>query len=819
MKEREIRFFGGTVSAVQPNAIAPNQSQDESNARHVDGGLEPRRGYKNLAAPQSGFTAAYGLCYLGGYDSNYVEAEEYVSFEHLGVDVRAYTRSASTLSVASAITGATSLHASEWVMPVFNDKAYAINPNHTVNIYRHVIGDATSWVSFSVPANPTTALTFEVQYQSGGSANYASWDWTGTDAADVTVTGVTQTTNLAVVGGKLKIRHNQTPGAGSFEVDLNAITAGIQDLTYNDIEYFTLTPENPSLFDIDPSSITVVLTNNDGSPKTFVPAQVQAVETNQALSEYGVRIQFDNKTRGDWDNIRKFKVSYNVTQASATVANNFMFVSAVVKGCCMVIPLDTPQTVTKFGYSHAVNTTGLESGVAGEVNIPRSTYAGISPVPGKIDPLGVWIQFTMTDSPDSAVDLHRLYWHYAQPQDLFETRRWLRIVSQSDGTDTYLLRMSYQELIALTQYAPAPFKVDSCINAFPYREGMVWLYDESISNIRYSRVNDAEKQASPTDDAEDENRGATFTLAEGFADVPRCGVGCGGSAIIGGLNGVYEQQGERPSEMSPTKKFAGSLGVAGIGAMCRYKDDYGNAGAAFVDRHGTGVWFALPSGSGDRDAEGRVIELTAPVRGKVRSWLLDGQRDLVSDFSGVRLFVDESQDSLYVLLGQRAMKLPPVGPEGKREWEFYDYNTGSDTAKVQFVAASSKRRVRWMRSMGRVDELEFNQADGVPVEGFQRDGGNPMPVGKWVSPDYVGANRRILRIAAERGQFHKPVRIRIESDRKSQEYKIPENTLFKQCGALQQGRGHRIVVVIEEGMPKVSRVFWHESELGQRYGR
>ncbi|MEK7767506.1 MAG: PduL/EutD family phosphate acyltransferase, partial [bacterium] len=50
-----------------------------------------------------------------------------------------------------------------------------------------------------------------------------------------------------------------------------------------------------------------------------------------------------------------------------------------------------------------------------------------------------------------------------------------------------------------------------------------------------------------------------------------------------------------------------------------------NIGGAFVDRHGSGVYFAYPSLSGDVQEEGRVIELTKPIRGKLRDFLFNEQ--------------------------------------------------------------------------------------------------------------------------------------------------------------------------------------------------
>lgn len=832
MKELEIPYFGGTVASLSPEAISDTSAQRELNAMHDNGALQFRRGYKNLQGAQTNFTALYGFFYCQGYNSSNTEVEEYVSFENLGSGVNAYYRNASTLAVGGAITGASSLHASDWAHVNFNTTAFFINPSHTVNVIRHLIGNSASWVPLAIPADPVTALTYRIDLAALSGSDqqqYATMNWNGTDVGDVTRTGCvivsSSSFTLSVNSGQLRITHENSGALGSWEVDLNAITAGVQNWQYNDVFAFSMTPVAPTnggYFKLDPTSVKVTFRNNDGSPKVLIPTKTECLNIgSEDIPVYAVRVQFDNKTRADWDNVRYFKVSYRYAQCDEYQVNNKMDISDVTIGCCVFAKPSNPfasgsadaaqtKDVMRFGYGYLVNATSLRSGIGGTVDIPVEDLKGQFRFK-ELDPLGCWLTLTMTASADSSVDNNELYW-----QD--DEAKWRKIVTQSDATASYTIKLSYPEMLALTQYQPAPFKTSNCVNAFVYRESVCWLYAEGISNVRYSRINLPESQASNYDEADDETRGATYTLTDTMGDSPLAGCQAGDSAVIGGNTGIYEQIGESPPSLSPPKRIPGGHGLANRFAFCRWHDDYGNPGAVYVDRHGAGAWFVLPSGSGDRDEDGKILPLTDSARDWFREFLMVEQG--LSDFSTCRVFVDEAQDALCILMGQRLMKLPrPNLATGNREWEYYRYNTGSSSATIKYVSSSSKRRVRWMRSTGKVDEFEWNSLDSVWIEGIARDGGNVAPPGFWRGKDMDGPNRRIFQFYVERKPDHLPVTVRWLSERLKQTYVVDGGKRFMRCGVRQQGRRHTLEVQLVETSPKITRFFWHESQLGGRWNR
>lgn len=814
-KEQTIPLFSGVVASVDPSLLKPHQASQAPNARFDTGRLTARYGYKNLQSAQANFVALWGLHYCHGWNSSNAEVEEYVSFENISASVNAYSRNASTGS-PTGITGATGLNASEWTAVNFNDTAYFMPGAGSTRLYKHLIGDATSWVAILAPAGPTTALTYSLIFKNDGTAGgYSQLSWAGTDAADVAVTGGATTTNLAVSStGELTIQCTDGNLDNSITVDLNAITASIQDWTYNDGFAFQITEVNNSQYRIDASTVRFALINNDGSPITIYPTETKAIRTS--TNTVAVWVRFDNKTRADWDNVRKVVIAWVNTAASSVVTNNKLTFGKIFVGCCF--PARGAQTERlpdanhmRFAYSYYYSTPNLESEIAGEVDVSLLSMDGYDPLNASLGQgmsLGVFVKFTFTTSADTNVDNNRLYW-------FGPTGKFKRIVTQTDGTTTYTLKMSYAELLALTDYSAGGFVGSNLSSAFAFKGSVVWLYDQGDSNVKVSRIGEPLRQASDLDEADDENRGATFTLADNASDTPLGGCQSGDSALIAAKNGVHEMVGDRPSNLTPPKRLPGSFGVAGKFAFARWKDDFGNPGMAFVDVHGTGVYFAIPSGVQNIDAEGKVIELSDGLRGFFREYLLTGQLALgLTDFSTCRVFVDEAEDALWIIMGKRFFKFTrPDIVTGKRQWQHGEFNTGTTTAVWQYFAPSTKRRLRGMRSDGKFDELEWNSAAGVWITGANRDGGYPMPPGFWRSGAFLGPNRRVQHVYLKRSRVWEVAKVRIHSRRATQVYRVGENRQWTKCLPIQQGEEHAFEIQIDERDVEYEDLRWTEIPL------
>lgn len=816
MRERKVGLpFLSLVSSLDPRVAPPNTAADMLNVLTEDGDLNSRHGYRNLQAAQAGFTASYGLVYLHGYTTGDAEVDEYIRFENLGAGVKAQSCSPSDLGTCTQIAPP-GLNASKWRGCSWRNVGYLFNRSETYPVVRHVIGDNSSWVQLKQPAAPGTALGTELIYKNDGTAgDYDQLSWAGTDAADVAVTGACTTTNLTVdSSGQLILQHSNSNIDSSFEVDLNGITAGVQNWTYNDAFAFNLsTPA--SYFAIAPDSIRVWFTNNDGSPKTLIPATVSIARI--ASNSFRVYVLAGSKARADWDNVRKIKVSYRVTTSSATAANNKLTISKVVIGCTFP---GAPVTRVigqsqHFGYGYYFSSPDLEGGIGGEKDVVNSTLSGHDPggglvLSGQVYGLGVFVKFTFTTSGDANVDYNRLY--YRSVSD----GTWRRIVSQSDASTTYTLKMSFEELEALASYTVQPFKFESCIGAFACRGWMTWLYKGGNQNVRHSRTGDPEHQASESDPLTDDEAGATFSLAPDFGDEP---VGTGfqvdQAIIVPGKVGVYGQTGPRPLDLTPFRKLPAAPGCISADACCRFRDDAGNQGVAYVDTSGLGVWFARAS-EGDPDNWPKAIELTAAIRGQIKSFLVDGQSTLTPapSLSDIQLVYDETEDTLLLCLGARAVELRrPSLVDGKRGWHPYRFNLGGTNVQLGTVSASPKRRVRWIRSDGKADEFRWNSSTSAYIVGSNRDGGNAMPSGYWKSQVLLSFYRRVFWAHILRAALTDRPTLQLFSSRQtSSALQVASGANKVTFDRLQQGREHQLLITLQENTGAIRGVILGESQ-------
>lgn len=827
MRTVQIGPFGGLSTKVDPKYIDPSQAQDMLNVRIEDGTIKPRYGWAQLEAAQSGHSANYGLVHLTGYNSSYAQVEEYISWETLSGNTRAYYRS--TTTGAATQISATARNASPWTGFSFNGYGYLINPNEATPVFRREIGSASSFVALAVPSAPTTALGLEILYQANSGSEYAQLSWAGTDAADVTVAGAATTTNLAVSsGGELTIQHSASSNiASSFEVDLSAITAGTQDWQYNDLFLFTLSVPNTS-FTIDPGTIAVQFTNADGSPVSFVPSTIFAFRSfGPAVPEnsntYVVWCHFDNKVRALWDNIKKFKVSYKVATSSGTATNNKLTISKPYIGCCLMgFPQErVPGQLAYFGYSYYYSSPDLESGLGGFNGIGNSALNGYNPL-GHLGflpvvaggGLGCWLKCTFATSGDANVDNNRLYFA--------DGSTYRRIVTQSDATPTYTIKMSATEILNLSAtYAVKPFKFARCTGGFAFKSWVVWLYqNEGLSNVRHSRIGNPLLHADEGlpdlfEETEDTNRGQTFTLSDDGSDYPVCGSEAGDAAVIFGLDGVYAQIGNTPSEMTPCKKLPGSIGIANKYAFARMRADDGSVGVAYVARDGSGAYFVRVSTSFNGDEGFQVIELSEEIRGSFYSFLATGQSLSLSQFqSKVRIWADESTQSLWVGCGDRCLVFRRPAANGMRHWEQYEYNFGS--AEIGYVASSFVNGVnRWVVRVlltdGQLIDLEYNSVTAALITGASRDGGSAMPTPYWQSKTFTGMNRYIRRVGFFREDTTETPSVTIASSRQSATYTVATTKIYAKVSPLQQGWEHSFKINTAENNDAIDRFeFWEQ---------
>jgi len=190
----------------------------------------------------------------------------------------------------------------------------------------------------------------------------------------------------------------------------------------------------------------------------------------------------------------------------------------------------------------------------------------------------------------------------------------------------------------------------------------------------------------------------------------------------------------------PPKKLPNSFGAANAYCATRWSIN-GQPGVAVLSKAGEGVYFYAVNSGFDGETGYTVIELTQPVRKSLKDVLLTPQSLL--NFSTAKLLVEEQTDSLWLIVGKRAMVLRrPSLTDGERNWEFYSYTMASAT--IDYAAVSPEYRMRWLRTDGKFDEAEYDNVNSAYIEGTLRDGAAAMPTPYWTSKVFHGARRRPL---------------------------------------------------------------------------
>jgi hypothetical protein len=618
-------------------------------------------------------------------------------------------------------------------------------------VWRHTIGTNNSFSPVKPPDKPSAAPTYVVSYPDGD--GYDKLSWAGLNVStEVTYTGVATATGSSITSdGEWIIAHTGN-GLASVKADVSALTTpgggagGTQDWSYNDRFAFTLEMESSAMV-IDPSSVLLTLINADGSPVSFT-GTIDWVALNGTT--YAFLVKFDNKTRASWDNIKYWQLSYRVLASQGGGSRTMRLSQPVIGAVDLLAPNDDrdPDYV-EIAYSYLNDSNGYESQLSPVLSLSRGQVEGQRPYLG-LDGLGCHITLTMVTSADSAVTDFRIYSFWKKEQ------KWKLIVEQDDATTTYLYRVAWTELEAKTNRAAgaaSPFT--NCIGGFAFKGSMIWLFKGGdIKHARAGGGGSQEMFADALDRDDDEAAGANFALSDDYGDEAFVGAECGDSAVYGGTEGVYAQWIPGLATGATTiKRLPTSLGVANKFAATGWRDENGNPSFIAVSKNGEGVYGYNVYDGFDGDHGYRVVELTEGVRPSLRDYLLaQDSGGYTPTIAELRVFVDQAKDALYVLAGRRAMVLRRANIiNNVRPWEFYEWSCGS-AVTIKYVAASSRRRMRWMRSNGNADENEYNSASGAYITGSNRDGGSTMPSdiywrSGWLSfPDNV----RLLRVRVVR---------------------------------------------------------------------
>jgi hypothetical protein len=249
--------------------------------------------------------------------------------------------------------------------------------------------------------------------------------------------------------------------------------------------------------------------------------------------------------------------------------------------------------------------------------------------------------------------------------------------TQRDTTQEYEVPALTTATTGSSPAATPLFITQGIKGGIPYKGWVIWLFKGGKTNVRHSRVGDPEelRSSDATYSSDDLTQPADYSLADDFADEPVGGIQAGNVVIIYGQRASYSQYGNAPIQMTPCRQVPGSNGVAGIHAFSRYKTADGETGGVHVDPAGN-VWFIGERTVFADDASTKPIELSATIRGLVKSFLLDEQKAEFGyvDLSGIHVQVDEADGNIWLILGRRALvyrRYDAVSGEGG--WEPYEF--------------------------------------------------------------------------------------------------------------------------------------------------
>jgi len=837
-----ISGFRGAATSVAAHLLPNNVAADTHNVRSEDGTLRVRNGIRSVAASFSG--TPKGIHHARGYDNSYNFREEYVGFRSSGGSVKPFSINVDT-GVGTEITdGGTplALANTEWIGENFNGEALYLTPGG--DVYRHAVGTNTSW-SLLDPGQPnqfTTGnyprLTFEKTESGNTSTTETAFSWAGfvgAGFADNGGSGVCPTAFGSVSGSSVVIDANNGGILYTwydFDLDMNAATAGIQDWSNATGIQFTLSRTDGDRWlggsgldwpwAIGSGNARIWLTDNAANTVELT-GSVQTIVDEMGDYSYRFLLDIPVASRGtQWTDSRYLQIRLPSNGTGVTPATrdyDFSISEVTVQAAGSTIA--TPDLVgIRFGavaYNEEYDAEAVNPTFSDEVDISIEDASRYFANTATATFLGnvctLTIPAAQVTTLQAAAGVTHIRYYVAFMDEGTATSYTMRLmgVQEVDAVDagTYEVPYTYEELRALPlreEKIGEYIEVGNPVCMAAYRQWMVWGYAGGIANIKHSRVGKPYALASTSDDAgggdlpEDQNRAATFTLADDFADQPVSMVGTDSSLYILGTEGVYVQSGPKPYQLTPPRRVPGALGTLGLRSACTWRSDNGIEGVAYISKDAESVWFLVASADfGTAEPSFSLIELTAGIRGKLKTFLFQSSAPTVDK---VYIFHDQRDDALWVTFQNRAMVLRRKNTfQDFRTWEFYTYNITSGT--LTDWVARQEHGLRCLKSDGSLYEAERRKSTNfTEITGTGRDDGGNVPAGRyWRSKVFIGPRRRSFRARVERITMTEPTDVTLFCDRipAGQTITVAATDKYKRFGQLAHGHKHEYQIVVTEG--------------------
>jgi hypothetical protein len=692
MKSR-IRLgpFLGIQRTTDSQYIGQQHASSALNVSVRDGALRPRFGYRKVV---DGAGTAYGFAHVSGYDDSYQHVAEWITVEEVADDARPFSIDPATGARTQVTDGGTevALHKSPWQFCVFDAFAYAINPNSDPSVYRHRLGDPNSWELVTVPDPPTppdltnpNEITVQRTLPAPSGAPYQKVDFSELPDTSVTSdTGHMFTSHQGInAEGEPWVR---VRGHGKSWTELTIELDEPLDWTHADALHWQVYPRQisteplggDSFHDQLPADNHIIVYDSGGTPSAAFQAQITGSQFNASGSTYyawaDIRM-LDDAIRAEVSKITIRWNSYFGNEARYCIPELYVgglayhddsnYDGTPDRG------LSNPSSRV-IEYAAFYEEGALKSDAYISRRVPPSEHLGErykAQFPRSGSNLLVRVPQHTGGAFTGAADIKLARYIDGDWYLLATAPNTGQLIFDDRLRDSDILAdpATYPLIVLDNEIIPPPVNVFSAtgvVAAVPYKASMVWLYSGGKSNVRISRIGEAEVvDESALED--DFNRSRTMNLSEDYADEPLGGVASGDVLYVVGKKAIYATAGDVPSQLVPFRRLAGSIPCAGRFGYVRYTHE-GEPGMAYIDSSGEGVWWYGARQVFASQAEGRPVELTADIRGYVREFLLDAQELQASD---IRMAVDEITQSLWLLAGARALILRPATGVGGRHWE------------------------------------------------------------------------------------------------------------------------------------------------------
>jgi hypothetical protein len=710
-----------------------------------------RYGYTTIQAKQTNFAenGIYGLGWAQGVSQTSAETsptakEEFITIEDVGSPavIRPYLRNATTL--APTQIGTDTLVSGKWNFASYNDYVYAINPGAVKTVYKHLIGETTgtnAWINVqdSSYTNTTGGITNIIT----NAPTLRPWNASDTFTATAVTNLGTPISFAAPSGGTITASapsSNDNGNQGGIRIQCT-FSANV-DVTKND--YIAIRVKLPTTggafynfqnFYSVPNSDKPVLRFNgvDQNPE-------YRLYVNEDQSELVIFMYV--KGFADRDKLERvtFSAIASVNQSNSTIPvlviqpfeQGGVYLNATTSGKRLWDSFDiTVLDGSASGVNYATRyKTGASYSIATIVNASKVNMTGYQLPPSPY--FGGRLTLSGTQNT-SWTEIEFLRQQVGGTWKILATKL-------NSGTDFQVID-TYQEheLTALTTAtgvtgtAPSPtptFRTAGIVGAFPYKQSMVWLVNQTYQNLQFSRVGDPLELYDSTRsyDDQDVTIPAQYTLADDQADVPVWGTQAGVSAFIIGKYAAYAMVGDYPRNMSPSRQIPGSRGIVGYYAGTRFRSSEGVWGAAYADTD-LNIWLVNSVPVFIEDASAKPQEISLPIRGKIKDYLFTEQKLIITnlDITETKLMFEEETSSLWVMLGKRvAVFRQDMTGNG---WELYDYtliSTGTvNTCTTYFTDSATATQANPGNDSGWTNVgLPFSSDDAYCVSGTIPKGNN-----------------------------------------------------------------------------------------------